>query len=68
MKEFDYYSVMEPRIKYLAKKYDPNNRFPVEWEKKREIQDFSSLIKPEPEKHEKKRISKVYNSVIAFLF
>ena len=27
MKEVDYYSVMQKRIEYFAKKYDPNNRF-----------------------------------------
>jgi hypothetical protein len=68
MKEFDYYSVMEPRIKYLAKKYDPYNRFPLEWEKKRAIQDLYTLVKPETKMQQNKRICKVYKSIIAFLF
>jgi hypothetical protein len=71
MEEPDYYTVMESRIKFLAWKYDPENKFHLEWEKERD-----SLLLPvpdtEPEEEELykspviKRFAQMMSSVVAF--
>jgi len=67
MEHNDYYSIMEKRIKHLSGKYDPLNKFPLEWKKKMEEPRF-----PEVEKAVKrsivKQLSAALNSVIASLF
>ncbi|GEM_PF-2803936 len=68
MEHNDYYSVMEKRIKYLSAKYDPLNRFPLEWKSKMEEPRFPPEV-VKPVKHSLvKQLSAVLNSVIAFLF
>jgi hypothetical protein len=44
MAELDYYSVMQKRIDYLAKKYDPYDRYSI---KKDTSKDVFLLKKPE---------------------
>lgn len=68
MENFDYYSLMEKRIKYLSKKYDPLNKFPVRWEQMREMPDCSTGQEPLAKKKIKKQLVEAFNSVIAFLF
>jgi hypothetical protein len=58
MSELDYYTIMESRIRFLAKKYDPHNKFPVEWQKKREEQDKILGENLSPEQEEKKSLKK----------
>ena len=67
MAEFDYYSIMEKRINYLSKKYDPFNKFSREWEKITEKQNCTQTIKPKLKKILAKQMAEIYNSVIAFL-
>jgi len=70
VEDFDYYTVMEKRIKYLSKKYDPNKKFPLEWELKREEQKYPHTKIDEPiyKNRFARQFSEIFNSVIAFLF
>jgi hypothetical protein len=68
MSELDYYTIMESRIKFLAQKYDPNNKFPVEWEKKRDEEEPAVEDQPLRTRRVKKRAEEVIGSFIAFLF
>ena len=68
MEHLDYYSVMEKRIKYLSLKYDPLNKFPLEWKIKAEQPEEPLIETPLYRKRLSKQISAVLNSVIAFLF
>lgn len=68
MQDFDYYSVMEKRIKYLAKKYDPSNKFLPEWEVKSEMCLDNPLIEPVKKKRVARKFSEVLHAVITFLF
>jgi hypothetical protein len=70
MEEPDYYTVMESRIKFLARKYDPENKFHLEWEKERD-----SLLLPVSEVEEEEeelykspvinRFAQIMSSVVA---
>jgi hypothetical protein len=62
MADFDYYSIMQKRIEYYAKKYDPYNRLTV----KNEL----ILQKSEEQKVKKirQKISSGYSHVISILF
>ena len=69
MQNNDYYSVMEVRIKYLAKKYDPSNKFPLEWEVKKEEEiDHPPMREPAKKSLVIRKFSEVIHSIIAFLF
>ena len=62
MAELDYYSVMQKRIEYWAKKYDPNDRLSV---KEDLVPEEIPLQKP---KRIRSRISAGYTYVISMLF
>jgi len=62
MSELDYCSVMQKRIEYFAKKYDPYNRFSV----KEEILP-KKIRKKEPKKIAQK-ISAGYCYIVSVLF
>ena len=62
MAEFDYYSVMQKRIEYFAKKYDPYDRLSLKEEQIPEkiIQQKSKKIR--------QKISAGYSYIISILF
>lgn len=62
MAELDYYSVMQKRIDYFAKKYDPYNRYSV----KNEI--LPEKVTEEKQRKLRKKISAGYSHVISILF
>ncbi len=62
MTEFDYYSVMQKRIQYFAKKYDPYDRLASKQEL---IPPKVTEVKP---KKIRQKISAVYSHVISVLF
>jgi hypothetical protein len=63
MENMDYYTVMESRIKYFEKKYDPNGKF------SKKAEPFPKVFIPvKKENPIKKQWTIVLNSVIAFLF
>jgi hypothetical protein len=62
MTELDYYSVMQKRIEYLAKKYDPYERFSVKQE------SIPEKITEQPPKKIRKKISAGYSYIISMLF
>jgi hypothetical protein len=68
MEHLDYYLVMEKRIKYLSLKYDPLNKFPLEWKIKAEQPKERLIETPLSKKRLSHQISAILNSVIAFLF
>ena len=68
MEDFDYYSVMEKRIKYFSGKYDPFNKLPLEGEFKREKQNYSQINEPTQKKIFTRQLVEVCKSVISFLF
>jgi hypothetical protein len=66
MPEFDYYSVMQKRIEYLAQKYDPYNRFSTtEVSKPAEKEDTGRQKKAG---RLRKSVSAGYSALISFLF
>jgi hypothetical protein len=62
MSELDYYSVMQKRIEYLAKKYDPYARFSATQE------SIPEKITEQPPKKISKKISAGYSYIISMLF
>ena len=62
MTELDYYSVMQKRIEYFAKKYDPYDRLSVKEELIPE-----KIIQQKPKKIRQK-ISAGYSYIISILF
>jgi hypothetical protein len=62
MSELDYYSVMQKRIEYFAKKYDPYNRLSA-----REELIKPKIIEQKPKKFRQK-ISAGYSYIISLLF
>jgi hypothetical protein len=57
MEEFDYYEVMEQRIRYFSQKYDPQNKFkPAEVVVKRKVS--STPLQPPFQPIEKQKITK----------
>ncbi|MCX6249057.1 MAG: hypothetical protein NTW10_15130 [Bacteroidetes bacterium] len=62
MAELDYYSVMQKRIEYFAKKYDPYNRLTI----REEI--ITRKEQPKKPKMIRQGISTVFSTLISFLF
>ena len=62
MSELDYYSVMQKRIEYLAKKYDPYERYSV-----KEVQLPEKIVEVRPKRINKKITTRV-SSIISMLF
>jgi hypothetical protein len=62
MAELDYYSVMQKRIEYFARKYDPYNRLSIKEEKNPEI-----TVEQKPRKMRHK-IAAGYTYIISILF
>ncbi len=62
MAELDYYSVMQKRIEYFAKKYDPHDRLSV----KKELLPEKIIAKKPKKIHQK--ISAGYSYIISILF
>ena len=61
MAELDYYSVMQKRIDYFARKYDPYNRLAIKEEKNPEI-----IVEQKPRKIRQK-IAAGYSFFISIL-
>jgi hypothetical protein len=51
MRQLDYYSVMQKRIEYFAKKYDPSDR-------------FSTNKEPVPENNKEQKPKKIPNRIL----
>jgi hypothetical protein len=62
MAELDYYSVMQKRIEYFARKYDPYNRLSI---KEENISEKTVEQKPRKIRH---KISAGYSYIISILF
>jgi len=62
MAELDYYSVMQKRIEYFAKKYDPNDLLSV----KEEL--FPLKVAEPKQKKIRQKITAGYTSIISILF
>jgi hypothetical protein len=62
MTEFDYYSVMQKRIEYFARKYDPYDRLSI---KEENIPEKSIVQKPRKIRN---KISAGYTYIISILF
>ncbi|MGA2822744.1 MAG: hypothetical protein ABSE72_04390 [Bacteroidales bacterium] len=62
MAEFDYYSVMQKRIEYFAKKYDPYDRLSIKEENIAE-----KTVEKKPRKMRQK-IAAGYTYIISILF
>jgi hypothetical protein len=62
MAELDYYSVMQKRIEYFARKYDPYNRLSI---KEENIPEKTVEQKPRKIRH---KISAGYSYIISILF
>jgi hypothetical protein len=62
MAELDYYSVMQKRIEYFAKKYDPYDKLSA-----REEFIFEKIVEQKPKKIRQK-ISAGYSYIISILF
>jgi hypothetical protein len=65
MENFDYYTVMEARINYFSRKYDPQNKLGNSVSQKRLIKTPSQ---PEPleSKPVKRRRKVVFDSIVSF--
>ena len=62
MAEFDYYSVMQKRIEYFAKKYDPYDRLSI---KEENIAEKTVVKKP---RKMRQKIAAGYTYIISILF
>lgn len=65
MKELDYFSVMQKRIEYFAKKYDPYDRLSVK--EPLAPRDIPQIAEQKPKKIRNK-ISAGYSHIISMLF
>jgi hypothetical protein len=61
MKNQDYYTIMEKRIKYLENKYDPLNRYKPEIQDKEEMSFISETMK---KKDRKKSVLQLISSLL----
>lgn len=67
--EEDYYTVMKGRISYFSQKYDPHNRYPLEWEEKRNepILTVSGKVKKTDHRQNNSKRAIVLKSITSFI-